>query len=181
MTATPTDIPMITPDAAPQGTRNWLDALGIGLSALCIVHCLALPFILIALPSLTGLFGIDAWFHTALAIVLPGIALVALVQGYLRHRTPMTLALGGLGLCFIWFALTIPGCASCANCATTAADGSTTAHAGPMFMGLPLHNVVNTVGSVLLISAHVLNWRACRSPQGCGDTCCGAGNASQNA
>lgn len=164
MTAAPTDIPSLAPAGPEQANRSWLDALGIGLSALCIVHCVALPFILVALPSLTGLFGIDAWFHTVLAVVLPGIALVALLHGYTRHRMPMTLVLGGVGLGFIWLALTIPGCATCSSCATgTGTEGTAATHASPMLLGLPLHNVVNTVGSVLLISAHAMNWRACRS------------------
>lgn len=133
--------------------------LGIGLSALCVVHCLALPAILVALPQLSELAGLDGWVHIALAVVLPAIAGAALYQGYRRHSIPMTLALGGLGLAFIWMALAIPGCAACEG-----GHDHAHAHAHALSIaGLPLHNVVTTIGSVLLISAHAMNWRACRT------------------
>jgi len=137
--------------------RSVLDVVGIGLSGLCMVHCLAMPAIIALLPQITAWTGADQAFHVGLAIVLPLIAGLALVSGYIKHRAPMTLVLGGLGLAFIWMALLVPGCTSCA-----AHDGAAHTHA-PMIAGLPLHNVITSVGSTLLITAHAINWRACRS------------------
>ncbi|GAB4556084.1 MAG: hypothetical protein Tsb0013_18910 [Phycisphaerales bacterium] len=159
MTAAPAQLDQSLPiEGAPR--RSLLDALGIGLSALCMVHCLALPALLVALPQLSSVMGLDHSFHVVLAVVLPLIAGLALVQGYLRHRVPMTLVLGGLGLAFVWLALAVPGCETC----THDHAGHEHAHAAaPAIFGLPLHNVVTSVGSILLISAHAMNWRACRS------------------
>ncbi len=156
-----------TPNVAT-GARpasRWLDALGIGLSAACMVHCLAMPALIVVLPQVSAAAGIDAWFHTVLAIVLPLIAAAALVRGYFLHRAAMALVLGGLGLGFVWMALAIPGCASCEG-----AEHAAHAHAAPMLLGLPAHNVVTTIGSVLLIAGHAINWRACRTGS-CGSTC----------
>ncbi len=161
MTATPSQItsPSLGDLSANAPKRSFLDALGIGLSLLCMVHCLAMPALLVLLPQLSSVLGLDHTFHIALAIVLPLIAGLALAQGYVRHRVPMTLVLGGLGLAFVWLALFIPGCATCV---TDHAGHAGHAHShGPRIAGLPLHNVVTTIGSVLLIGAHALNWRAC--------------------
>ncbi|MEM1423889.1 MAG: MerC domain-containing protein [Planctomycetota bacterium] len=172
MTAAPAQIENTLPSpeggAAPK--RSFLDALGIGLSALCMVHCLAMPAVLVVLPQISEIAGFDRTFHIVLAILLPGVAAVALAIGYARHREHITLALGGLGLAFIWFALTIP-CSSCASCAS--GDPTQAQAAVPMMFGLPLHNLVNSVGSVLLISAHAINWRACR--RGCCAEACHTG------
>ena len=157
MSAAPAQLEQLP--AAEPPKRSVLDALGIGLSALCMVHCLAMPAILVMLPQISSIAGFDRAFHVVLAILLPGIAAVALAIGYARHREHITLALGGLGLAFIWLALAIP-CSSCAGCAS--GDPTHTHAAVPMMFGLPLHNIVNSVGSVLLISAHAINWRACR-------------------
>jgi hypothetical protein len=55
------DMPQLTPK------RKWLDALSIGLSGLCVVHCLALPVIAGFLPTLGTVLGWDG-FHQALVL-----------------------------------------------------------------------------------------------------------------
>jgi hypothetical protein len=86
---------------------NWLgrlDRLGIILSGICIVHCLALPLLLAALPflgdSILGGHGFHEWLLLA---VLP-VSLVALSFGYRRHGDANVLWLGGIGLALLSFA-----------------------------------------------------------------------------
>ncbi len=60
-----------------------LDRVAVVLSGLCLVHCLALPVLLAALPFLGG-FADSHWHLPMLAIALP-VSIVAIVIGYRRH------------------------------------------------------------------------------------------------
>jgi len=84
-----------------------LDRMAIGLSGLCLVHCLATT-ILLALVSATGsLLGAN-WIHElglALAMVMGAISLG---RGILEHGYSMPSAVGGLGLGVMAGALTLP-------------------------------------------------------------------------
>ena len=84
-----------------------LDRMAIGLSGLCLVHCLATT-VLLALVSATGsLLGSD-WIHEVglgLAMIMGGISLG---RGILEHGYSMPSAVGGLGLGVMAGALTLP-------------------------------------------------------------------------
>ena len=84
-----------------------LDRMAIGLSGLCLVHCLATT-VLLALVSATGsLLGSD-WIHEVglgLAMIMGGISLG---RGILEHGYSMPSAVGGLGLGVMAGALTMP-------------------------------------------------------------------------
>ena len=84
-----------------------LDRIAIGLSGLCMVHCLATAVFFGLLASAGGLLG-AAWVHEAgltLAMVLGG---VALGRGIIEHGFMMPSAVGGLGLGVMAGALTMP-------------------------------------------------------------------------
>ena len=87
-----------------QTTR--LDRLAIGLSGLCMVHCLATAVALGLLSAAGGLLG-SPWIHEVgltLAMILGGIALG---RGILEHGFMMPSAVGGLGLGVMTGALTM--------------------------------------------------------------------------
>lgn len=84
-----------------EGRRfGWIrfgDYAGIAASALCMVHCLATPLLMIAFPMLGLAHEHDAFHNMMLAAIsLP--VLLALLPGYLRHRDRTVLVLGVLGL-----------------------------------------------------------------------------------
>lgn len=84
-----------------------LDRLAIGLSGICIVHCLATTVFLALLASAGGMLGAD-WVHEVglgLAMVMGAIALG---RGILEHGFAMPSAIGGLGLGVMAGALTLP-------------------------------------------------------------------------
>ncbi|PAV25526.1 MerC mercury resistance protein [Tamilnaduibacter salinus] len=65
---------------------QWLDRLAIGMSTLCALHCLLLPFALVLIPTLGASFLGDAAFHRALLwLVIPS-SLLAVGLGCSRHR-----------------------------------------------------------------------------------------------
>ena len=74
-----------------------LDRLAIGLSGLCLVHCVATTVLLAMLASAGGLLGAP-WIHEvglSLAMVM---GTYALGRGILEHGYMMPSAVGGLGL-----------------------------------------------------------------------------------
>lgn len=87
--------------------RDLFDRLAIGLSALCLVHCAASVFFVAVLATAGG-----ALLHPAiheiglgLAIILAG---VGLGRGFLAHRKPLPILLGGTGIVLMAVALTVP-------------------------------------------------------------------------
>ena len=84
-----------------------LDRMAIGLSGLCLVHCLATTILLALLASAGGFLGAP-WIHEvglSLAMVMGA---VALGKGIIDHGYTMPAAVGGLGLGVMAGALTLP-------------------------------------------------------------------------
>ena len=84
-----------------------LDRLAIGLSGLCIVHCLATSVLLAMMSAAGGILGepIVHEFGLTLAIVLGA---VALGRGILEHGYMMPAAMGALGLGMMAGAMSLP-------------------------------------------------------------------------
>ena len=86
---------------------NRLDHYAIGLSGLCMVHCLATSVLLALVASAGSMLGAD-WIHEVglgLAMIMGAIALG---RGILEHGYSMPSAVGGLGLGVMAGALTLP-------------------------------------------------------------------------
>jgi hypothetical protein len=84
-----------------------LDRVAIGLSGLCLVHCLATAVLLALVASAGGILG-SPWIHEiglGLAMIMGA---VALGRGILEHGYTMPSAVGGLGLGVMAGALTMP-------------------------------------------------------------------------
>jgi hypothetical protein len=84
-----------------------MDRYAIGLSGLCLVHCLATSVLLALVASAGSMLGAD-WIHEVglgLAMIMGAIALG---RGILEHGYSMPSAVGGLGLGVMAGALTLP-------------------------------------------------------------------------
>ena len=123
---------------------RFADYAGIAASALCLVHCLAMPLLLAVLPltsPLLGSAGDDHGLHDALLVGVTVPVLLALVPGFLAHRDPAPLLLGSAGLgCFLVAVLFV----------------------GPAF-GQGAEAVLAILSSALLIAAHRRNHRFCKA------------------
>jgi hypothetical protein len=116
------------------GKINW-DALGIGTSLACAIHCALLPLFLTSLPVL----GIELIDNVAFEYIMIFIALAigsfALIHGFRRHHhslLPLLIFIGGMALLFVkqrWH--------------------------NYQFWILPF-------AVILIVSAHLLNFRYCR-------------------
>lgn len=82
------------------GFGRILDRAAIGLSSLCLVHCLATPMLLLLLPAASlGLVLPEAFHIWMLSAAIP-ISILALRSGHRHHRQrlPILGAATGLGL-----------------------------------------------------------------------------------
>ncbi|MBR8844402.1 MULTISPECIES: MerC domain-containing protein [Pseudoalteromonas] len=78
--------------------QSFGDKAAIGLSMLCLVHCLILPFLLLVLPPFAGLLALsDEAFHEWLLIAVIPISVLALGFGYVRHKSGLVVGLGLVG------------------------------------------------------------------------------------
>ena len=75
------------------------DALGLTLSGLCLLHCVALPIAALSAPTSLGLLAHeDSLTHIVLlALALP-IGGVAFFSSWRHHRSSSTLIIGMVGL-----------------------------------------------------------------------------------
>ena len=113
--------------------QTWLDGAAASVSLLCLVHCLALPLLIAALPALSQVLSVPEGFHRGVALVALPASAVALLAGFRRHRSGRALGLAATGLAAIgWGAF------------------------GAQSAGAELAATV--AGSVLVSAAHVVNW-----------------------
>lgn len=95
---------------APLATRDieppirGLDALAMVFSGLCLLHCLALPVLVAALPLAASSLFADERFHQWLLLGAVPTSVVALGWGWRRHRDAPVAWLGIAGLVFMVFA-----------------------------------------------------------------------------
>lgn len=122
-------------DRSPVEPTGLLDRAAIALSGLCVLHCLAMPFVLLLLPFL-GQFAEDHFHLQMLAVVTPA-SILALGLGYRRHRHPGVPAAGVIGLLLLLV-------------------GATWAHSE---IGIVADRVITIAGSSILAVAHFYNSR----------------------
>lgn len=81
----------------PGVKKKWLDIASLALSALCVVHCLALPFLVVLLPALTPFTG--SWVHAALVLTAAPISLWAIRASHVWRKWQISgPIIGGLTL-----------------------------------------------------------------------------------
>src|SRR3546814_11538820 len=80
----------------------------MGLSGLCLVHCLATTIFFASIASVGGVFLDNHLFHEIGLIIAIGFALITLVSGVLSHGYMMPFAVGSFGLGMMAVALSRP-------------------------------------------------------------------------
>lgn len=113
-------------------THLW-DRLGIGLSFLCMAHCLAVPVVLTGLASVAAAES----FHLWMALAIVPVAFAAAWPTYRRHRQRRVLWLLGAGVALLFAALLLE----------------------PL-VGAAGENAVTVAGGALLVAGHWKNWHA---------------------
>lgn len=93
------------PQLAIPTTR--LDRIAMGLSGLCLVHCVATAVLLGLLASAGGLLGSPVIHEVGLTLAM-AVGSVALGRGIVEHGFMLPSAIGALGLGVMAGALTLP-------------------------------------------------------------------------
>ena len=86
---------------------NRLDRLAMGLSGLCLVHCVATTVMLALLSAAGGFLGSHIVHEVGLTLAMI-MGAIALGRGILDHGYSLPSAIGGLGLGVMAGALTLP-------------------------------------------------------------------------
>src|SRR5210317_1538295 len=117
----------------PANSTDWLDGAAVGLSGLCLLHCLTLPFFVGALPMLMPFT--DSHLHAQMLYFAVPLSAVAIGIGYARQRNPLVVlaAFAGLGLLVV---------------------GATVAHGS---LGIVADRLFTVSGSLILAAAHLWN------------------------
>ncbi len=76
----------------PTARARFADLMGIGLSLTCLIHCLALPLLILIAPALSRWIAMPEWVHAAILLLALPAAMMAMRDGWRRHRR-LTLAL----------------------------------------------------------------------------------------
>jgi len=114
--------------------QRVLDATAMGLSALCLAHCLLLPVAAAILPLL-GVLADAEWVHWAMIALAAPVAVVAIAPVFKARPIPWAIPL----LAVLGLSLLTVGVVE--------------------LFGEAAEVWLTTVGGVTLASAHVLNWR----------------------
>ena len=127
---------------------GW-DAIGVGASTLCLIHCVLTPIALSFAPVLSEFLPGDTAVHRVVIVLVVAIGLLAFIPGYRKHRKfivflPMLAGLWAIGLGAF----------------------------GDSFMGPWAEKCITILGSTLIITAHGLNRTFCKY---C-DACCSGGD-----
>lgn len=87
--------------------KGRLDRLAIGVSALCLVHCLSTAVLVGVVSSVGAAFDSPLIHEVGLGLALV-LGVVALGRGIIQHRRFLPSAIGGLGLGMMAGALVLP-------------------------------------------------------------------------
>lgn len=118
-----------------------VDRLGVYVSAACAVHCLALPLLLAAIPTVGLLVFIGEGVEMMLALAAVLLAVACLCWGFRLHRKKRLFLTFSAAAAFIL--------------------------SGQIFADGWLETALVVAGAVGLIASHMLNRKLCRSCQSC--------------
>lgn len=131
----------------PGNSSDWLDGAAVGLSGLCLLHCLALPLVVGVLPALVPL--VDGHLHSQMLVIVLPLSIVAIGIGYSRHRNFRVVIAAAAGLLLLVI-------------------GATVAHSS---LGIAADRVFTISGAIVLAVAHFYNGllsrrHSCSAPSG---------------
>ena len=121
------------------------DKFAIGLSLICAIHCLALPLLLIILPSMMALQLDNEIFHTLIIITVLPVSIFALTLGYKKHKRNWLLIVGFIGLLLLVIAVIL--------------GEETTGEFG--------EKLLTVLGASFVAAGHLWNFRLCQQLADC--------------
>ena len=123
----------------------YYDKFAIGLSLLCTLHCLALPLLMLLLPTVSAVFLADEGFHSYMVMMVLPISSFALWVGYKQHHSFKILLQGVTGLIIL----------------------SITVLLGHEQLGEVAEKLLTLLGSSFICYSHYLNYKMCQQQEHC--------------
>ena len=120
--------------------QTTLDKTAIGLSLACIIHCLALPLIVVLLPSMAVLPLDEEQFHVWMLVAVIPTSAYALFMGCRRHKRYQLVLFGSLGLMLLMSAALL----------------------GDEILSHELEELLTVAGAAIIALGHFWNYRLCR-------------------
>lgn len=121
------------------------DKLAISFSALCLVHCLVLPLLIVMLPTIGTLALQQEIFHQWMVIAVIPTSLYALTLGCKKHKQLSLIKFGIVGLIMLISALFI----------------------GELSFGELGEKLLTLFGASIIAIAHIKNYRLCQQADDC--------------
>ncbi|MDB2416270.1 MerC domain-containing protein [Pseudomonadales bacterium] len=118
-----------------------MDRSAVGLSVLCIAHCLIVPFVVTMVPSLAAYWFAGENLHLMLLYLVLPTTIVGIGLGCRRHRSYGILFLAVSGPLLLVFAFLF----------------------GHNLFGEAAERLLTVVGAGCVMIAHIQNFRLCRS------------------
>ena len=115
---------------AARDTSRRIDWYAIACSALCIVHCLALPLLVAVIPAV-ALVAEAEWVHVALVLAAAPATLWVVSRAAIAGRAPFVVAAGLVGLTLLFVGA---------------------------FVETEFEELLTSGGAALLIAAHTRHW-----------------------
>lgn len=129
---------------------SFVDRFAIGVSALCIAHCLIMPILLVALPVLgSSILGSEAVHLSLVYAVIPS-SIFALSIGCTQHKRASFLLLGIFGLVFLVLGISVE----------------------LIELDHEWETPFTVVGALLIVYAHVRNFQQCRKAKASASSDC---------
>jgi hypothetical protein len=116
------------------------DNLAIGLSILCVMQCLAVPSILVLLPSVVAYHLQNEAFHFWMIVVVLPVSVFALTLGCKQHNRYHVMIFGVIGLVLLVSAIV----------------------AGDVIFGENGEKILTILGAGFVTVGHLMNFRLCR-------------------
>ncbi len=152
-----------------QVKKQFSDKLSICLSVCCILHCIALPFLILLIPSVASFWINDESVHIVLVMLAVPISLFAMGISLRKHHNYKCIALAGIGLALLVLAIFMHdigfggehanlehGNDEHGNEKHSDREHGHEEHGG---LGETLETIFTVLGGLILLSAHFLNIR----------------------
>ena len=140
------------------------DKLSICLSLCCILHCIALPVLILIIPSISSFWINDENVHIVLVILAVPISLFAMGKSLRVHHNYKCILLAGVGLLLLVAAIFMHdigftgehGHEEHGNQEHGHEEHGHEEHGG---LGETLETIFTVIGGLVLLSAHFINIR----------------------
>ena len=139
--------------------KQFSDKLSICLSVCCILHCIALPFIIIMIPSVASLWINDESVHVLLVLMAIPISLFAMGISLRKHHNYKCIALALIGLTLLVIAIFMHDIGFSGEHGHVEYGNNEHGHEDHGGLDETLETVFTVLGGLLLLSAHFLNIR----------------------